>query len=268
MNLIERTAIYFAAAIFLFALQAPGARAQESQASPPPQPPPSQQQHSHADMPGLPGMPAGGNAAGENPDAAKSATDAMSHDHMDMGPHMYMTMLQIENPADDKRAAALVVTLREAIAKYKDYKVALADGFEILHPEVPQEHYHFTNYRYGLEAAFAFSPSHPTSLLYKKTAEGYELEGAMYTARKTASEDDLNARVPLSVARWHKHVNICLPPKGAQLQQVNLTEFGFRGSIATEEACNAAGGRWYPQIFGWMVHVYPYETDPAKIWAH
>jgi len=22
-----------------------------------------------------------------------------------------------------------------------------------------------------------------------------------------------------------------------------------------------------PRIFGWMVHVYPYETDPAKIWA-
>jgi hypothetical protein len=52
------------------------------------------------------------------------------------------------------------------------------------------------------------------------------------------------------------------------LQQVDLKEFGFRGSIATEEACEQAGGRWFPQIFGWMVHVYPYETDPAKVWAH
>jgi hypothetical protein len=49
---------------------------------------------------------------------------------------------------------------------------------------------------------------------------------------------------------------------------VNLKEFGFRGSIATQEACEQAGGRWFPQIFNWMVHVYPYESDPSKIWAH
>ena len=90
----------------------------------------------------------------------------------------------------------------------------------------------------------------------------------MYTARKLASEDDLNARVPLSVARWHKHTNLCLPPKGTPLLQANFKEFGLHGSISTQEACEQAGGRWYPQIFGWMVHVYPYESDPSKIWAH
>jgi len=259
MKFMERSAIFFSAVMLALAVGARSASAQEAE-------PPSTE-HSHGDMAG---MDAGGahHGTGESSDAAQSANDAMSHDHMDMGPHMYMTDLRPENEADEKRAAELVVALREAIAKYKDYKVALADGFEIFHPEVPQDHYHFTNYRYGIEAAFAFNPSHPTSLLYKKAADGYVLEGAMYTMRKTATEDDLNARVPLSVARWHKHVNICLPPKGANLLAVNLKEFGFRGSIATEEACDAAGGRWYPQIFGWMVHVYPYETDPAKIWAH
>ena len=90
----------------------------------------------------------------------------------------------------------------------------------------------------------------------------------MFTARKKASEEDLNERIPLSVARWHKHVNICLPPKGGQMQRVNLKEFGFGGSISTEDACTQAGGRWYAQVFNWMVHVYPYESDPAKIWAH
>jgi hypothetical protein len=200
--------------------------------------------------------------------AAQSANDSMSGHHMDMGAHMFMTDLRAENPADDERAAQIVEALRPAIAKYKDYKVALADGFQIFMPNIAQEHYHFTNYAYAFKAAFSFNPQHPTSLLYKKTAEGYELEGAMYTAPKRASLDQLNERVPLSVARWHKHVNLCLPPKGVHLQEASQKEFGLRGSIATEDACKEAGGRWIPQIFGWMVHVYPYETAPAKIWAH
>lgn len=259
MNLHKSAAILFAAAAMLLILRVP-ALAQKSQSS-------QQDQQNQGSMPGM-DMGQVHHGSGADPDAAQSANDAMSGHDMDMDAHMFMTALRPENPDDDKRAAALVVTLREAIAKYKDYKVALADGFEIFHPEVPQDHYHFTNYRYAYEAIFAFNPSHPTSLLYKKIAGAYELEGAMYTAPKRATEDDLNARVPLSVARWHKHVNICLPPKGAQLQEVNLKEFGFRGSIATEDACQQAGGRWHSQIFNWMVHVYPYETDPQKIWAH
>jgi len=253
MNFIHRNALYFAAAIFLLA--APAARftgAQQSQSS---------KQQDSGSMPGM-------DMDDMHHDAAQDADAAMSGHHMDMGAHMYMTALRPANPADEQRTAQILATLRPAIEKYKDYRVALADGFQIFHPEVPQEHYHFTNYRYAFEAALRFNPEHPTSLLYKKTRDGYELEGAMYTARKNATEDDLNARVPLSVARWHKHVNICLPPKGAQAQPAAFKEFGFRGSISSEEACREAGGRWYPQIFGWMVHVYPYESDPAKIWAH
>ena len=135
-------------------------------------------------------------------------------------------------------------------------------------PNVPQKIYHFTNSAYAMEAAFQFNPAHPTSLLYKKTSDGYELVGAMYTARRNATEEDLNARVPLSVARWHKHVNFCFGAKGGGVQNVNQKGFGFRSDIVTQDACEQVGGHWFPQIFGWMVHVYPYETDPAKIWAH
>jgi hypothetical protein len=216
----------------------------------------------------MPGMDMGQHDSDKNPDATKAANDAMSDHDMDMSAHMYMTALRPANSGDEKRAEEILAQLRPAIEKYKDYRVALADGFQIFMPNIPQSHYHFTNYAYAMEAGFVFNPAHPTSLLYKKTTDGYELEGAMYTARKLATEDDLNARVPLSVARWHKHTNLCLPPKNASLQNVDFKEFGLRGSIATEEACEQAGGRWFPQIFGWMVHVYPYESDPSKIWAH
>jgi hypothetical protein len=204
----------------------------------------------------------------QNSDAAKAANDAMSDHDMDMGAHMYMTDLRPPNAADQERAAGVLAALRPAIEKYKDYRVALAEGFQIFLPNVPQPQYHFTNYGYAFEARYEFNPTHPTSLLYKKTKDGYELVGAMYTAPRSATLDDLNARVPLSVARWHEHVNLCFPPKGATFQQVDQKQFGFRGAIATQDACEQAGGRWYPQIFNWMVHVYLYETDPAKIWAH
>lgn len=197
-----------------------------------------------------------------------AADNAMSDMHMDMGPHMHMTELRAANPADEARAEQLVATLRQSIEKYRDYHAALADGFRIFLPNVPQPQYHFTNYANGWKAQFVFDPTRPTSLLYKKTADGYELVGAMYTAPKSYTEDQLNERVPLSVARWHEHVNFCTPPRGTALWDADWKKFGLTGSIATEEGCEQAGGVWHPIVFNWMVHVYPYETDPSKIFAH
>ena len=103
---------------------------------------------------------------------------------------------------------------RKASEKYKDYHVALADGFKIFHPEIPQKMYHFTNYQLWHGSAFHFNPEHPTSLLYEKHGDDYKLIGVMYTAPKRFSEDQLDERIPLSVAQWHEHVNFCAPPAG------------------------------------------------------
>jgi hypothetical protein len=150
--------------------------------------------------------------------------------------------------------------------KYRDYHVALNDGFKIFLPNIPQPEYHFTNYRNGFLEGFTFDPARPTSLLYRKTSSGYELAGAMYTMPKRATEDQLDARVPLSVAMWHLHTNLCMPPR-AQVRNVDWSKFGLKGSIATQDACNVAGGRFRPSIFGWMVHVYPYEDSLDKVFA-
>jgi hypothetical protein len=206
-----------------------------------------------------------------NPDGARSAMSAMSGPMDmpgDMNAHMFMTTLRPKQPGDDERAAEIVETLRKAMGQYKDYRVALAQGYHIFGPNVPQKIYHFTNYWNGARAGFTFNPAKPTSLLYKKEDGTYVLVGAMFTAPRRFTEEQLNERVPLSVARWHKHVNLCLPPRGSNIHEVNWKEFGPDGSIATEQACQAADGRWIPQIFGWMVHVYPYHAEPAKVWAH
>ncbi|HKV04378.1 MAG TPA: hypothetical protein VJO53_04640 [Candidatus Acidoferrales bacterium] len=258
MNTKNGTAIFIAAAALLLASAAVAQAPQQSQ---------TKSKDSQGSMPGM-DMSDMQHETAEFPEAARTANDEMSGGSMDMNPHMFMTVLGPKLPGDDARAREILDILRRSVSKYRDYKVALADGYQIFLPKVPQQHYHFTSYRNAFAAAFVFNPAHPTSLLYKKTGDGYELEGAMFTAPKNATESQLNDRVPLSVARWHEHVNLCLPPQGTSPQQVNWKQFGLGGSIASKDACDKAGGRWMKQIFGWMVHVYPFESDPDKVWAH
>ena len=173
----------------------------------------------------------------------------------------------METPEDLRRSDSILMSLRTALLPYRDYRRAIEDGYEPFLPRIAQPHYHFTNKWRGFKAVFRFDPAEPTSLLYKKTDDGYELEGAMYTAPKGASEASLNGRVPLSVAQWHAHVDICLPPK-KNAAQADWTKFGPAGSISTEADCREAGGRFFPQLFGWMIHVYPFAETPEKIWTH
>jgi hypothetical protein len=194
--------------------------------------------------------------------------ESMSSHHAHMAAHMKRTALQPQRPADQQRTAEIVKTLRVALAKYKDVRMAEQDGFKPFLPHIPQPMYHFTNYWQGVKAAFHFDPAQPTSLLYKKTPRGYELIGAMYTAPRWMGEEQLHELIPLSVARWHAHINLCFPPRGTDYKTVDWTRFGFRGSIATKEQCNQAGGRFWPQLFGWMIHVYPFEHTAEKIWSH
>lgn len=187
--------------------------------------------------------------------------------------HMRMTMRQPPSAGDSARAAAIVAALRPTMAHYADYRVALADGYKIFLPKIPQPHYHFSSRRNAIVAQYRFDPAKPTSLLYEKTGDSsYRLIGAMYTAPRGATMADLNRRVPLSVAQWHEHVDWCLPPllhpsqwgqKGADGHPL----FGGNGTITTEAACTAAGGRFHPIFFGWMVHVHPDATDPAAVWG-
>lgn len=194
------------------------------------------------------------------------SSEHMEHDPM-MAAHMGYTPAWPKSDGDEARAHQLVATLQSALARYKDYRAAEADGYKPWHPEMKTPIVHFTRMWYGIKATFTFNPAEPTSLLYKRTTDGYELLGAMYTAPKRASYEQLNQRVPLSVARWHKHINLCVPKKGTDPATVDWSKFGM-GSIVTKAQCDAAGGVFYPQLFGWMVHVYPWQKDRELVWAH
>ena len=44
-------------------------------------------------------------------------------------------------------------------------------------------------------------------------------------------------------------------------------QFGLQGSIYTKDDCEAAGGRFIPHFFGWMLHMYTYEHRQEAIWS-
>jgi len=205
---------------------------------------------------------------------SQSATPAQTNSHgmhgmTHMAGHMYLTALRPIQPGDQQKADAVVAAAQQAMEPYRDYRKALADGYQIFLPNVPQPLYHFTKAEYGREARTHFDPLKPTSLLYTKTSDGgYKLIGAMYTDRVDANEDELNDRIPLSIAHWHQHTNFCKAQAGDAAEYLGPdAKFGLLGSITTREDCEAADGVFFPHIFGWMVHVYPYETDPKKVWS-
>ena len=198
------------------------------------------------------------------------------NDMANMGPsmaamagHMYVTQFRPRQPGDEERAKAVVAQVRKAIERYKDYKKALADGYVIANPQVNEPQFHFTNEANVLEAEKHFDPARPSSLLYFQTpTQRYKLEGVMFTVPPTASEDELNDRIPLSIVRWHKHINFCAAPASKVKEYLGKhPKFGMFGSINTPDACKAEGGTFFPVIFTWMIDVFPFETDLKDVFS-
>ncbi len=248
------------------------------------------------DMAAMDGM-GGADAASMNHTMAPGGMG--SHMRM-MENHMRMTELRSPAASDEARARDILETLRGSLARYRDYRVALAKGMRIFLPGIPQDDYHFTDFtQAGLEYQGRFDLSHPGSLLYTRdAASNYTLVGAMYSAPPEATLDDLDAIVPLSIARWHVHTNICIPeeltigdlfrndvgadragipgmlpvsasPNAAELNHrygfLADGRFGFEGKISDARQCGGAGGHFFDQVFGWMVHVYPFAGDDLKV---
>ena len=204
-----------------------------------------------------------------------AGTDRVMEARMVAGLHVEMTPIRAATRADSVRADSIVRVLRSSIAKYRDYRAAERDGYKQFAPHLKGlKVQHFTSNRAAVRASFGFNAARPTSLLYRVREDGErELIGAMYTAPKRASTEDLNARVPLGMARWHRHVNFCVPHRGEKERWSEVRDgqpvFGPLSPIATREACDAVGGKFHPQVFGWMVHANVFAgDDPATIWEH
>lgn len=188
--------------------------------------------------------------------------------------HMEMTPKRAATPSDSARAAEVAKALRAALLPFADTSAAVRAGYRMFAPQLKQQKvYHFTSNWRALQEAFRFDPAKPTSLLYRKEGDGhFVLVGAMYTAPRRFGVDKLDARVPLSVAQWHRHVNWCMPKRGETQRWMERKDgrpvFGPESPIATREACDAVGGNFREGVFGWMVHANVMAGDvPAAIWG-
>lgn len=239
---------------------------------------------------------------GNSGDSSNSGAFGQMGKHMDMGPHMTMTPVRAATPQDTARAEQIISEMREKLGKYQDYKAAEADGYLPYMESVPQDVYHFANHQQtAAEYLGDIDIARPGALLYeKKTFGGYRLVGAMYSAPASYTPEQLDKIIPLGIARWHAHTNICLPAgitekdvfagnvhrarpditstsdrnggwnagAGERMRFGYFADprFGFNGTISTQAECEAAAGNFHPQIFGWMVHAYPFAgTDDLKV---
>ena len=182
---------------------------------------------------------------------------------------MQMSVRTEPKPGDAERAEAIVAAARRVLERYRDVATAERDGYRPFAPRgVVGEEVHYTNHWKAGREGKTLDLERPGSILYKRTATGMVAVGVMYTAKADATPEQLDARLPLSVAVWHRHVHFCGWPSDAPRSDWDgpAARFGFAGSIDTESDCAAAGGYWIARVLGWMTHVYPLENDADRIW--
>ena len=205
----------------------------------------------------------------DSPELAEAINALLKDD----GAHMRMAPRRPEAPTDAFRAKRIVLEARDALSKYKDVRVAEADGYEKFLPFIEnQSIYHYNSIENVGLTLNRFDATRPVSLLYKKDAKGaMVLVGAMYSAPPEATPEQLDARLPTSYAHWHEHIDFCGPsPRDIRSGKVKIDGASTAKwlKITTREECDAAGGRFVPRIFGWMAHVYLFAgDDPKVIWG-
>ena len=197
-------------------------------------------------------------------------TDDTPVPSMKMGSHMQMSLKGKPQRGDKERAKQIVAAARSVVAHYSDVNTALRDGYRPFHPTGKLgEEVHYTNSRYNRLEQRGVNYDHPGSILYKRTPEGMQAVGVMYTAPQDSTPEHLNTVAPLSIATWHRHVDFCGGPRSLSFEELfgPHAQFGPQGSIHTEESCKGLHGLWIPVVFGWMTHVYPNAKSPNDVWA-
>jgi hypothetical protein len=173
---------------------------------------------------------------------------AVGHEHH-MGTSAPVTYAELEN------TAALLQSARQATEKYRDVRVAEADGYHAIGPDVPGMGIHYV----GPYDGSTFDVAHPAILLYEKSTEnenGFSLVGVSYLLKAPPGSDGqpLNAPFPKSLANWHRHENLCV-----------LTDRSVKSELSAEK-CGAAGGQFTAET-QWMVHAWIWKDSPAGVFS-
>ena len=104
----------------------------------------------------------------DSPELAEAINALLKDD----GAHMRMAPRRAEAPTDAFRAKRIALDARDALSKYRDVRVAEADGYEKFLPFIEnQSVYHYNNIENVGMTMTRFDATRPASLLYKKDAK-------------------------------------------------------------------------------------------------
>ena len=157
--------------------------------------------------------------------------------------------------AELKNTVAQLERAKQATAKYQDVHVAEADGYHQVGPDFPGMGVHFVQ---TLEPK-SFDVEKPPILLYEKNSSapgGYSLVGVVYLWKAAAGPDGqpVDSPFPKSLARWHRHTNICMAP-------------GLDNPHGlTEEQCREKGGHYIADV-PWMLHAWIWKDSPSGVFS-
>ena len=154
-----------------------------------------------------------------------------------------------------QKTSAQLAGARLATAQYQDVRVAEANGYRRIGPNVAGMGTHYV--RSGGHEEFSITE--PPILLYQRDADapnGLRLVGVSYLLVATTGTDGQPAESPFprSLASWHKHNNVCvLPDNSASIE-------------LTEQQCTGRQGRFTGET-SWMVHAWIWSDNPSGVFG-
>ena len=172
----------------------------------------------------------------------------MSVGHEHHGSIVSVTYAELTKTASQLEAA------RRATIKYQDVRIAEADGYHAIGPDVPGMGIHYVG-----SHSSGFDVEHPDILLYEKNEAmpgGSTLVGVSYLLQAETDVDGQpkNPPFPKSLASWHRHSDLCIFP-----------DRSVKANLA-ETDCVAQGGR-FNALTQWMVHAWIWKDSPTGVFS-
>lgn len=182
----------------------------------------------------------------ENNMAGHQKDMSMGHEHHGNG--IPVTYEELTRTAGQLEAA------KRATAKYRDVRVAQADGYRAIGPDVPGMGIHYVG-----SHSDGFDVEHPDILLYERSPSapnGYALVGVSYlfVADTDTDGQPKNPPFPRSLASWHRHSDLCVFPDRSVKAHL------------TGDSCKAQGGA-FTALTQWMIHAWIWKDSPTGVFS-
>jgi hypothetical protein len=190
-------------------------------------------------------------ATGEEPDAAGEegarsggvVGPGLTGDHQHGEP-------QSLTPREQRQVDAQLDRAREASARYRDIRVARADGYFQVTQFLPGFGMHLASLSVPTST---FDPTRPKVLLYEPDGSGgYRLAGVAYAIDRVSDVPPDGFAGGSDV--WHYHRNLCFIPNGTV-------------TIAFSQGACARLGGLYQAETDWLLHAWIWEPNPRGVFV-